>query len=90
MKGLKIIMAKATELVYTEKELAAIEILRANRGVHLSAKELGIANGTLTSLMRKAEKFPEADGVVVVNKEDYVAKCPTCGAEIAHKLYWIN
>ena len=83
-------MAKATEPVYTEKEMAAIEILRPDQDVHLSAKELGIANGTLTSLMRKADKFPEADGVVVVNKEDYVAKCPTCGAEIAHKLYWIN
>ena len=33
-------MAKATELTYTENEMAAIEVLRANRGEHLSAKEL--------------------------------------------------
>lgn len=83
-------MPKATELVYTEGELAAIEILKANRGVHLSAKELGIATGTLTSLMKKAGKFADADGVVIVNKEDYNSVCPTCGNKISHKLYWID
>ena len=33
-----------------------------------------------------------AEGVerVVVNKEDYNAVCPTCGAKISHKLYWID
>lgn len=83
-------MAKATELTYTEKELAAIEILKANRGAHLSLKELGIAPGTMTSIMNKAGKFPEADGVVVVNKEDFNDVCPTCGNKISHKLYWID
>ena len=31
-------MAAATELTYTEKEVQAIEILKANRGTKLSAK----------------------------------------------------
>ena len=83
-------MAKATELTYTDNERNAIAVLEANRGEHLSAKELGIPTAILTSLMRKAEKFPEAEGVVVVNKEDYSAVCPTCGAKISHKLYWID
>lgn len=86
-------MAKATELVYTEKELAAIEILKANRGEKLSAKDLGIATGTLTSLVTKANnERPMANGVekVIVHKEDYEAVCPTCGNKISHKLYWID
>lgn len=83
-------MAKATELVYTEKELAAIEILRGNRGVHMSAAELGISTAILTSLGTKASKFPSDPNVVVVNKEDYNAVCPTCGAKVSHKLYWID
>ncbi len=83
-------MAKATELTYTENEMAAIEVLRANRGEHLSAKDLGIATAVLTSLIKKAEKFPSAEGVVVVNKEDFNDVCPTCGAKISHKLYWID
>lgn len=86
-------MAKATELVYTEKELAAIEILKANKGEKLSAKDLGIATGTLTSLITKANnERPMANGVekVMVHKEDYEAICPTCGAKISHKLYWID
>ena len=33
-------MAKAEFITYTEKEVAAIEVLMANRGKHLSAKEL--------------------------------------------------
>lgn len=83
-------MAKATELSYTDNELAAIEILKANRGEHLSAKQLGIAPAVLTSLITKAEKFPAAEGVVVVNKEDFNDVCPTCGDKISHKLYWID
>lgn len=86
-------MAKATELVYTEKELAAIEVLKANRGEKLSAKDLGIATGTLTSLISKAnDERPMANGVdkVMVYKEDYEAVCPTCGNKISHKLYWID
>ena len=52
-------MAKgpATELVYTENEVAALEILRANAGTPLSASALGIAPAVLTSLGKKAVKF---------------------------------
>ena len=84
---------KATVLSYTEKEVEAIATLNANRGVHLSAKELGIPTAILTSLMKKAsDERPMADGVVrvVVNKEDYNAVCESCGAKISHKLYWID
>lgn len=80
----------ATTLSYTDKEKEAIEILKANRGEKLSAKELGISTVILTSLQTKANKFPEDENVVVVNKEDYNAVCPTCGAKISHKLYWID
>lgn len=83
----------ATEVSYTEKEMAAIEVLLANKGEHLSAAELGIPTITLTSLIRKAsDPRPMAEGFkrVVVNKEDYEAVCPTCGAKIAHKLYWVD
>lgn len=86
-------MAKAEFVSYTEKELAAIEVLNAHRGEKLSASELGIANATLTSLIKKAnDERPMADGVerVIVNKEDYEAVCPTCGNKISHKLYWID
>ena len=84
---------KATVLTYTEKELEAIATLNANRGVHLSAKELGIPTAILTSLMKKAvDERPMADGVerVILNKEDYNAVCEPCGAKISHKLYWID
>ena len=84
---------KATVLSYTEKDVEAIATLNANRGVHLSAKELGIPTAILTSLMKKAvDERPMADGVerVIVNKEDYNAVCESCGAKISHKLYWID
>lgn len=84
---------KATVLTYTEKELEAISTLNANRGVHLSAKELGIPTAILTSLMKKAvDERPMADGVerVIVNKEDYNAVCSECGSKISHKLYWVE
>lgn len=84
---------KATVITYTENEVNAISTLVANRGQHLSAKELGISTAILTSLMKKAsDERPMAEGVerVVVNKEDYNAVCPTCGAKISHKLYWID
>ena len=84
---------RATELVYTESELSAIAVLKANRGVHLSAKELGISNIVLTNLIKKAnDERPMAEGVtrVMVNKEDYNAVCSECGAKISHKLYWID
>ena len=84
---------KATVLSYTDKEVEAIATLNANRGVHLSPKELGIPTAILTSLMKKAvDERPMADGVerVIVNKEDYNAVCESCGAKISHKLYWID
>ena len=84
---------KATVITYTDNEVAAISTLVANRGQHLSAKELGISTAILTSLMKKAsDERPMAEGVerVVVNKEDYNAVCESCGAKISHKLYWID
>lgn len=84
---------KATVISYTEKELEAIATLKANKGVHLSAKELGIPTAILTSLMRKAtDERPMAEGLerVVVNKEDYNAVCESCGSKISHKLYWVD
>ncbi len=86
-------MAAATELTYTEKEVQAIEILKANRGTKLSAKELGIPTAILSSLVRKGnDERPMKEGFdrVVVNKEDYESVCPTCGNPIKHKLYWID
>ena len=86
-------MAAATELTYTEKEVQAIEILKANRGTKLSAKELGIPTAILSSLVRKGnDERPMKEGFdrVVVNKEDYESVCPTCGKPIKHKLYWID
>ena len=86
-------MPAATELTYTEKEVQAIEILKANRGTKLSAKELGIPTAILSSLVRKGnDERPMKEGFdrVVVNKEDYESVCPTCGNPIKHKLYWID
>ena len=86
-------MAKATEITYTEGELSAIAVLEANRGQHLSAKELGLSTAVLTSLIKKAaDPRPMAEGVkrVIVNKEDFNSVCETCGAKISHKLYWID
>lgn len=86
-------MAKAEFITYTEGELAAIEVLKANAGTPLSAKDLGVSTAILTSLMKKAvDERPMADGVerVYVVKEDYNAVCPTCGAKISHKLYSIR
>lgn len=84
---------RATTINYSENELAAIEVLKANRGVHLSAKDLGVSTIILTSLFKKAnDERPMADGVerVMLNKEDYNATCEVCGSRISHKLYWID
>lgn len=86
-------MAKAEFITYTEKDLAAIEALKANRGVKLSAKELGFANGTLTSLINKsidARPMKEGQERVIVNKEKVVNVCPTCGKETPVTLYWVD
>lgn len=86
-------MAKATELIYTEGEIAAIKALEANRGNKLSAKELGVSTIVLSSLIKKGnDERPMAEGFtkVVVNKEDYSDVCPTCGKPVQHKLYWID
>ena len=86
-------MAKAEVIKYTDKDLAAIEALKANRGVKLSAKELGFANGTLTSLINKSldeRPFIEGQERVIVNKEKVVNVCPSCGKETPVTLYWID
>lgn len=81
-------MAVATELVYTENEMNALEILKSNRGTPLSAAQLGIKPAVLTSISKKAAKFP-GEGVVI-NKEDREDVCPTCGAKHSYKVYWID
>jgi len=88
MKGHNEFMAKATELKYTENELAAIEVLKANRGTPLSAADLGIKPAVLTSISRKAVSFP-GEGVVI-NKQDRTDICPTCGSKHSYKVYWID
>ena len=81
-------MAKATELVYTENELAAIEVLKANRGTPLSAAQLGVKPAVLTSINTKAGKFP-GEGISI-HKDDRVDVCPTCGSKHSYKVYWID
>ena len=80
-------MAKATELIYTENEQAALDVLKSNAGTPLSAAQLGIKPAVLTSLSKKADKFPEATKIF---KEDRQDVCPTCGAKHAYKVYWVN
>ena len=63
---------KATVITYTEKELAAIEALKANRGVKMTAAELGVPVANLNGLVRKMQdERPMAEGVerVIVNKD---------------------
>ena len=86
-------MAKAEVLKYTDKDLACIEALKANKGVKLSAKELGFANGTLTSLIVKAgDPRPMVEGQerVFVNKETVHKICPECGAMLEEVCTWDN
>ena len=83
----------AVVINYTENEIAAIEILNANKGNKLSAKELGISTAILTSLGKKAvDPRPMAEGVerVVVYKEDFNGVCEHCGAKQSYKLYWVE
>ena len=56
----------ATVLTYTEKELAAIKALEANKGERLSSAELGISGITLVGLRKKAEKVEKG---VLANPE---------------------
>ena len=84
---------KATVITYTPKELEVIEVLKAANWQHLSSNELGVPNVILTSLVSKSlDERPMADGVerAMVRKEDFVGKCATCGADISHKLYWLE
>ena len=86
-------MAKAEKIKYTEKDLAAIEALKANRGTKLTAKDLGFANGTFTSLISKSvdpREMEEGFERVIVHKEAVVNVCPTCGKEQKATLYWID
>ena len=78
----------ATELTYTDNEMAALDVLRANAGSPLSAAELGIQPAVLTSLSKKAVKFPGQSPVI--NKEDREEICPTCGHKHSFKVYWID
>lgn len=83
----------AAVITYTDNELAAIEILKANAGHKLSAKELGISTAILTSLGKKAvDERPMGEGFerVVVYKEDYNGVCEHCGAKQNYKLYWVE
>lgn len=79
-------MAKATELVYTEKEVAAIEALKAATEP-MSLKDLGIASGTIVSLKKKADKFENA---VRIGSIDVTDVCPTCGAKHSYKKFFIE
>lgn len=81
-------MAVTKVLVYTENENAALDILKANRGTPLSAAQLGIKPAVLTSISKKADKFPGE--AIVLNKEDREDVCPTCGSKHAYKVYWID
>ena len=87
-------VSKKAEFVnYTEKELEAIEVLKANRGTKLSAKDLGIQTVILSGLIRKAaDERPMADGLerVIINKEVVSGKCETCGHPFSYNLYWID
>lgn len=76
-------MAKATELKYTEKELAALEALKANRGTPLSAAQLGIKPAVLTSISKKFVNFPESG--VEIHKEDHEGY-----VKRTYKVYWID
>lgn len=61
----------ATEIKYTDGELAAIEVLKANAVGEANAKtysELGLTSAVLTSLCRKAnDERPMAEGFTRVN-----------------------
>ena len=78
------------QLVYTQNEEAAVEILKANRGTPLSAKKPGIAPAVLTSIARKCDRFPESPLAVHIHKEDFEETCPTCGAVRTYKVYYID
>ena len=79
-------MAKQTELVYTEKELAAIEALK-NATDEMSLKDLGIASGTIVSIQKKAVKLAGDPNVVNVVSRDVTDECPTCGSKHSYKVY---
>ena len=78
------------ELVYTQNEEAAVEILKANRGTPLSAKKLGIAPAVLTSIARKCDRFPESPLAVRIHKEDFEENCPPCAPVRTYKVYYID
>lgn len=82
-------MAKAEVLVYTEKELEAIEILKNNAGSALTAEQLGISNAVLTSLRKKAnDERPMADGSdkVVIEVSDVEIEYTATKTVKAYKL----
>ena len=88
----KISKAK-TENTYTEKELAAINALKDNKGTPKTAKELGVLTITLTSLITKANNGkPMAEGFerVEVIKTVDEGVCPVCGQKFKKTLYEIK
>lgn len=84
---------KATVVTYTEKELAAIAALTANRGVKMTAAELGVPVANLNGLVKKmGDERPMAEGIerVIVNKEKVDHVCSECGAKSQKTLFWID
>ncbi len=77
----------ATVLAYTEKDIIAIEALKAANGVHKSLAELGIPAASIVSLQNKAKKFPNE--AVQIASEEVETVCSECGAKRKFKLYWI-
>ncbi len=81
-------MATIKELKYTDKELAAIEILKEKTHFKFTAKEWNIAVGTLVSLVKKADAFPGE--AVAVKKEKAELVCAHCGTVKEVTLYWLD
>lgn len=64
----------ATTLTYTEKELAAIEALKAAHGEPKTAAELGVPSAILTTIRTKYNKFADQGAVKVVAEDKEVEK----------------
>ena len=78
------------KVTYTEKEMDALEKLFENRGMPLSAKELGVHPAVLTSIYNKGKRYAGHPDAVIICRQDYVGTCECCGAKLAHKEYWID
>ena len=67
----------ATTLSYTEKELAAIEALKAANGEPKTAAELGVPSAILTTIRTKHNKFADQGAVNVIAEDKEVEKVVT-------------